>query len=209
MSMDPQTPSQLAPILKQVQPYLAHYGYFALFFGVLMEDFGLPVPGEALLIASAVWAALGHFNIVLVAVIGFMAAVLGDNIGFAIGHSGGRRLALRYGRYVFLPQNRLIKLESLFIRHGGKVIVVARFVEGLRQFNGFVAGTLRYPWHRFLIFNIIGAIFWVGSWSALAYYAGQHLPQFYHWFHNWQSMLLIVLPLIAGGALLYWLLHRT
>jgi membrane protein DedA with SNARE-associated domain len=85
------------------------------------------------LIAAAIYAGAGKLNIVVVGVIGFLAAVLGDNLGFAIGHFGGRRLVLRLGRYVLLTPARLDTAERFFTRHGGKIVTIARFVEGLRQ----------------------------------------------------------------------------
>lgn len=201
MTNSSQVFAQLGPLLEQAQPYLRSYGYLALFFGILLEDFGLPIPGEALLIASAAWAALGHFHILLVVATGVAAAVIGDNIGYAIGHFGGCKVALRYGHYVFLTEKRLHAMEARFNRHGGKIIVVARFLEGLRQFNGLVSGTLRYPWRRFLVFNMIGAVLWVCAWGSLVYYAGQYLPMLYRQFRRWEFILLIALPLLAAALL--------
>ena len=111
------------------------------------------MPGETILIAAAIFAGAGRLNIVAVGVVGFVAAVIGDNIGFAIGHFGGRALALRWGKYVFLTEERLDRAEAFFDRHGGKIIVVARFIEGLRQANGIIAGISGMHWRRFLIFN--------------------------------------------------------
>jgi membrane protein DedA with SNARE-associated domain len=101
-----------------------------------------------------------------------VGAVLGDNIGFAIGHFGGRRLVERYGRYVFLTPERLEKTTRFFDRHGGKIIIVARFIEGLRQANGIIAGTTGMHWSRFLIFNAIGAALWVAVWTSIGYLSG-------------------------------------
>lgn len=165
----------LAPYIHAVSPYLDRYGYLAVFFGVLFEDFGVPVPGETLLIAGAVLAGLGEFRIWWIAILGFLGAVAGDNIGYAIGYFGGRRLVLAYGRYVFLTGERLRRLESFLVRHGGKAVVIARFVEGFRQFNGIVAGVGRMKWSRFILFNCIGAALWVSSWVGGAYFLGSRL----------------------------------
>lgn len=121
-------------------PTLDHYGYLAVGGFVLVEDFGVPLPGETILIAAAVYAGAGQRNVIVVALIAFAAAVVGDNIGYALGRWGGRRLVLRFGRYVFLTEKRLDAAEGWFDRHGGKVVVVARFIEGLRQANGWIAG---------------------------------------------------------------------
>lgn len=166
--------------LHALEPTLDHYGYLAITGLVLIEDFGVPVPGETVLILGAVYAATGRLNVVLVALLAFCGALIGDNIGFAIGHFGGRRLAERYGRYVFLTPERLDKATGFFERHGGKVIVIARFVEGLRQANGIIAGTTGMHWRRFLLFNAIGAALWVGVWVTLGYVSGSHINSIYN-----------------------------
>src|ERR1700756_3657692 len=92
----------LPGVLHTLQPTLNHYGYLAVAGLVLLEDFGVPVPGETVLILGAVYAGTGRLSIVLVVLLGFLGAVTGDNIGFAIGHFGGRPLVERWGRYIFL-----------------------------------------------------------------------------------------------------------
>ena len=133
-------PEHLPGVLHTLEPTLNHYGYLAVLGLVLIEDFGVPVPGETVLTLAAVYAGAGRLNIWLVALLGFCGALLGDNIGFAIGHFGGRPLAERYGRYIFLTRERLDTATRFFDRHGGKIIIVARFIEGLRQANGIIAG---------------------------------------------------------------------
>ena len=165
----------LPGFLNVVGTYLGHYGYWAILLLVMVEDFGIPVPGETILIAAAIYAGAGRLNVVAVGLVGFVAAVIGDNIGFAIGHFGGRALALRWGKYIFLTEERLDKAEVFFARHGGKIIVVARFIEGLRQANGIIAGIAGMRWLRFLAFNALGAALWVGTWVSLGYLAGNHI----------------------------------
>jgi len=106
------TPPPLPGFLNSLAGPLDHYGLWAVLLFVLIEDFGIPVPGETILIAASVYAGVGRLNVVLVAVVAFVAAVTGDNIGFAIGHFGGRALALRWGRYVFLTEARLDRAEA-------------------------------------------------------------------------------------------------
>jgi membrane protein DedA with SNARE-associated domain len=170
----------LPGVLHSLEPTLNHYGYLAVVGLVLLEDFGVPVPGETILILGAVYAGTGRLNIVLVALLGFCGAVVGDNIGFAIGHFGGRRLVERYGRYIFLTPERLDKTTAFFERHGGKIIVIARFIEGLRQANGIIAGTTGMHWARFLLFNAIGAALWVAVWTSVGYFSGSHIDAIYN-----------------------------
>ena len=125
----PFTGTGAAPLpgfLHAVAPYLDRYGYGAVALLVTLEDFGVPVPGETVVIAAALYAGAGRLNILAVGLVAVAAAVFGDNIGFAIGHFGGRTLALRLGRYVFLTSERLDKAEAFFDRHGGRIIVAVR-----------------------------------------------------------------------------------
>ena len=172
-------PVQLPGFLHTLAPLLDRWGYLAVGLLLFLEDFGIPSPGETVLIAASVYAGAGRLNIVAVGVIGFAAAVLGDNVGYAIGRFGGRTLVLRFGRYVLLTDERLTRAESFFTRHGGKIVIVARFIEGLRQANGIIAGITRMPWPRFLAFNALGAALWVGTWSAVGYLAGNHIQAIY------------------------------
>lgn len=157
----------IAPLIKSVMPFIQNYGYWAIFFAIYLEDFGVPLPGETVLVICSLFAALGELNLILVGILGFSGAVLGDNTGFAIGHFGGRKLILKWGKYVFLTEKRLKKLEKYFTRRGGAVVAVSRFIQGLRQFNGIIAGISEMSWKKFLLYNIIGAALWVGLWTGL------------------------------------------
>lgn len=174
------SPPVLPGFLGTLAPILQNYGYLAVGGLVLIEDFGIPVPGETILIAAAVYAGAGQLNVIAVGLIGFAAAVIGDNIGYAIGHFGGRPLALRFGRYVFLTPKRLASAERFFNKYGAGIVVVARFIEGLRQANGIMAGIIKMSWRRFLVYNAIGAALWAGLWVSLGYLAGNHLTAIYH-----------------------------
>lgn len=173
-------PQHLPGVLSTLEGPLNHYGYLAVAGFVFLEDFGVPVPGETILILGAVYAGTGRLSIYLVGLLGFLAAVLGDNVGFAIGHFGGRPLVERYGRYVLLTPERVRKATGFFERHGGKVVIVARFVEGLRQANGIIAGISRMHWLSFVIFNAIGAALWVAVWTCVGYFSGSHINAIYN-----------------------------
>jgi len=187
----------LPGIFAALAPILNSYGYLAVGGLLFLEDFGVPAPGEAILIAAAVYAGAGQLNIALVVLIGLLAAVLGDNVGFAIGHFGGRALVLRFGRYVLLTQDRLAKAEGFFTRHGGKVVTIARFIEGLRQANGIIAGLTGMRWRRFLAFNVLGAAIWVGLWSTVGYLAGNHFEAIYNTAQRYELYLLAALAIVA------------
>jgi membrane protein DedA with SNARE-associated domain len=199
------TPPHLPGVLHALEPTLNHYGYLAVVALVFVEDFGVPVPGETTLILAAVYAGAGRLNVVLVALLGFVAAVLGDNIGFAVGHFGGRRLVERYGRYVLLTPERLDKATGFFERHGGKVVVLARFVEGLRQANGIIAGITGMHWARFLAFNAIGAALWVAVWTGIGYLSGSHIDSIYNTAAQYSTYLAIGI----GAFIVAYIAHRV
>lgn len=166
--------------IQVVAPVVNQYGYLAVAGLLFLEDFGILVPGETVLIAAAFYAGLGQLNILLIILIGFIAAVAGDNVGFAIGEYGGRPLVERFGRYVLLTKERLDKAEHYFNHHGGKIVAVARFIDGLRQLNGIIAGISEMRWLKFITFNAIGAAVWVTFWSLVGYYGGEHIASFLH-----------------------------
>jgi membrane protein DedA with SNARE-associated domain len=191
-------PQHLPGVLHSLEPTLNRYGYLAVVGLVLVEDFGVPVPGETVLILAAVYAGTGRLNILLVGLLGFLGAVLGDNVGFAIGHFGGRPLVERYGRYIFLTPERVGRATRFFTRHGGWIIIVARFIEGLRQANGIIAGISGIHWAKFLIFNAIGAALWVGVWITIGYFSGSHINAIYDTASRYSTYVAVVL-----GALLF------
>lgn len=148
---------------------IGRYGYAALAAGVLLENAGVPVPGETMLFAAAALAARGRLSIVLVALVAAAAAIVGDNIGFAIGRAGGRPLLERFGRWVFVTPERLDAVDRFFDRRGPAAVVAARFVPALRVVGALGAGASRMPWRSFLLFNAIGAAAWATVVSALGY----------------------------------------
>jgi membrane protein DedA with SNARE-associated domain len=169
------THKQLPGVFNSLEPTLRHYGYLAVGGILFLEDFGVPLPGETMLIAASLYAGTGSLNIWLVGLVAVVGAVIGDNVGFAIGHYGGRKLIDRFGKYVLMTPERLDKVEAFFRKHGSRVVVIARFVEGLRQANGLIAGTVGMRWPKFLAANIVGAVGWVAVWASLGYFAGNHV----------------------------------
>jgi membrane protein DedA with SNARE-associated domain len=202
--MAPPLPGPLA----HLAPLLSHYGYWAVGAVIFVEDFGIPAPGETILIAAGVYAGAGQLNIVTVALIAFVAAVAGDNVGYLIGRYGGRAVVHRWGRYVFVTPERFHRAEQFFVRHGGVIVVVARFVEGLRQVNGIVAGTSGMAWHRFLAFNALGAALWVGLWATVSYLAGNHITEIYDAVARYQLYALIALGVLVAALIARHLLRR-
>jgi len=190
--------------------YIGHYGYLAVMLGILLEDFGLPAPGETLLITGAIGASTGALNLYLLLPLAWAGAVVGDNIGYAIGHFGGHRLMVRHGGRIGITEDRLKQVEAFFEHYGGWVIVFARFVVILRQFNGIVAGTLGMHWLRFLALNAIGAALWVGFWGMLSYWLGKGVLIYVHELHRVTPLVgaLVVILLALGAGYLWWRFTR-
>jgi membrane protein DedA with SNARE-associated domain len=162
----------LSSLLVEARPYVEEYGYWAVAAAIFLEDFGLPMPGETVLLASAALASQGYMSLGAVLLVGWLAAVAGDNTGYLIGRFGGRRLVVRYGPYVLITRPRLRRVEEFVERYGVGVVTAARFLFLLRQLNGIVAGISLMPWWRFFICNVIGSALWVGFWGALFFLLG-------------------------------------
>jgi membrane protein DedA with SNARE-associated domain len=157
-----------------VTHFLTHHGLPILFAVVLIESFGVPLPGETALIAFGVLAAQGHYSIALVIAIAAAGAIIGDNLGYwLIGRVGGRALFRRW-RWLNQYSDRVLpRAEALMQRHGGKTVFFGRFVSILRYTVAWVAGLSRMQWSRFLFWNAAGGIAWAAAVGLTAYYAGQ------------------------------------
>jgi membrane protein DedA with SNARE-associated domain len=179
----------------------ARYGYFVVFFGVLLENAGVPVPGETILLAGAALARFGHLSIFWVISIAIAGAVLGDNAGFFIGRRGGRRLLERHGRMLGLTRARLDQFDAFFARHGAKTVFIARFVTGLRVVGAVLAGASTLPWGRFLAFNATGALAWAATFGAVGYALGYSWETIERWIGDFGLVLLVVFAVVVVLAL--------
>ncbi|MBV8561613.1 MAG: DedA family protein [Actinobacteria bacterium] len=159
-----------------IDHWLSSYGYWVVFLLVMAESLGIPLPGETALISAALYAGTTHklqiWWVILVATAG---AIIGDNIGFAIGRVGGARLLLRYGSKVGLSEARLRVAIWFFRRYGGRVVFFGRFVSILRTYAAFLAGANGMEWKRFLFFNAAGGVVWATVYGVAYYEAGSSL----------------------------------
>ena len=191
--------ASLPGILESVAPILDRWGYLAIGGVIGVESFGVPAPGQTIMVAASIYAGYGRLNIYIVAIVSFVTAVLGDNIGYWIGLRGGRKVVHRWGRYIFVTPERLERAEQFFARRGNSIIVVARFIDGLRQLNGVIAGITRMPWKQFLLFNAIGAALWVGWWCSVAYWFGSNLVEIMGYAHKYSWLAVGLVIVIVGG----------
>jgi membrane-associated protein len=148
-------------------------GYPALFALIAVETMGIPVPGETALLTAGILASSGHLSIEAVIVVAAVAAIAGDNIGFAIGRRVGRRVLLAPGPLEG-HRRRVIEVgEPFFARHGPKAVFLGRWVAGLRITSAWLAGINRMRWPTFLFWNALGGICWAISIALAAYFLGR------------------------------------
>lgn len=161
-------------------PLLIHtYGYWVVAGIVMLESIGVPLPGEATLIAAAVYAGETHnLNIWLVIAAAATGGIIGDNVGFWIGETVGYRLFLRYGARIGITERKIKLGQYLFRLHGSKVVFFGRFVAVLRVLAAILAGVNRMPWTRFFVANMAGAICWAYAFGYGAYALGGAVHRF-------------------------------
>jgi len=194
----PPSAAELPGFLHGVAPILDKWGYLSVAAFIGVESFGVPAPGQTIMVAAAIYAGAGRLNIFGVAAIAFVAAVLGDNVGYWIGVRGGRKAVHRFGKYIFITPERFERAEKFFARRGNRIVLVARFIDGLRQLNGVIAGITAMPWRTFLIYNAIGAAIWVGWWTTVAYLLGTHLVEIIEHAHRYKWWATVVVVAAIG-----------
>ena len=157
-----------------LEPYVREHAYWVVFLVIMVESAGVPVPGEAVLIAAAIYAGLtGNIEIGWVICLAAAGAIVGDNIGFWVGRRFGLPLLIRHGHYVHLPPPRLKLGQYLFRLHGGKIVFLGRFVALLRVFAAVLAGANRFPWLPFLFWNAAGGIVWATIFGTGGFLLGE------------------------------------
>jgi membrane protein DedA with SNARE-associated domain len=154
--------------------FFTHHGLPLLSAVVMLESFGIPLPGETALIAFGVLAAEGHYSIVWVIVLAAAGAIIGDNLGYwLLGRLGGRALFARWEWLRTYSDRVLPTAERVMRKHGGKTVFIGRFVAVLRFTAAWVAGLGRMPWWRFLFWNAAGGICWATAVGLVSYYSGK------------------------------------
>jgi membrane protein DedA with SNARE-associated domain len=173
----------LPDLFEVLRDHFTTHGYWTLAIALLLENAGVPLPGETILLFASFLASQHHeLNLGLIILVATAACTLGDNLGYWIGHNGGRPLLLRYQKFFRISDETITRGEELFERFGPATVFVARFVFGMRIIAGPLAGVLRMHWRRFVLYNFLGAALWVTVISCVGYFFGQH----------WQSLLQLV-----------------
>jgi membrane protein DedA with SNARE-associated domain len=203
--------SPLPGFLNSLTGPLDHYGYWAIALLLLLENIGVPVvPGEFAMIGGAIFAGTGRagLSVVVVGVVALVASVAGAEIGYLIGRFGGRELILRYGRYVMIKPHHLDRAEAIADRYGGFVVVFARYIVGLREANGIIAGIAEMRWLTFTIFNVIGACAWVATWVTIGDVAGDHIDTIYADINRYSLYVFGALVVLLAGYIAWRVVRR-
>jgi membrane protein DedA with SNARE-associated domain len=189
-----------------VTKLLVDYGLVLLFLLVAIESAGVPLPGETALIAAAVLARPEHGNYSLywVIVVAAAGAIVGDNTGYWIGRTGGRRLIERWGFVRRHAEKVLPPSERFFERHGGKTIFFARFIAVLRVTAAWIAGISRMHWWQFFAWNAAGGIVWATGVALLAYWAGKAVAEAVNRYGLYAVVGLIVVGIVVLVAVHVW-----
>ncbi|HEY3277477.1 MAG TPA: DedA family protein [Syntrophorhabdaceae bacterium] len=196
-------------VIAHMAPYIYRYGWWAVAAAILPEGFGIPLPGESTLIAACLVAAKDRISLFPIIAAAFTAAALGNTIGYGLGFYGGRPLVLRYGRFLLITDAGLGRTEKFFLRYGGVIILVSRFLDVFRQLNGVVAGLTSMPFLKFQIYNILGAALWVGCCAGLAFGFSYGIEDMHLTFTKIRYVLLAVLFIASIAALIYRLRARS
>jgi undecaprenyl-diphosphatase len=185
----------------------ARYGYVVVFGGVFLENTGLPIPGETVLLAGAALAHFGQLSLPWVIVTAIAGATLGDNLGFFIGRRGGRRIADRHGWRVGLSRERLEEFDRFFHRHGPKTVFAARFITGLRVVGAVLAGGSGMRWPVFLFYNACGAV----AWCTTIAFAGYSLAYSWRTLERWvgRTGLIALAVVVVAGLIAFVRARRT
>jgi membrane protein DedA with SNARE-associated domain len=167
-------------------PSIAHlihaYGLLVVAGTIGLEGVGFPVPGETSLIVASVIAGTKHeLSIVAVILTAAVASIVGRSIGYLIGRYFGYWLLLRYGSYIWINEARIKLGQYLFLRHGGKIVIIAQFIPVLRTLAGIMAGANRMPRPQFLLANIVGAFIWATFFGVAAYTLGRQVERLAGW----------------------------
>jgi len=160
--------------------FFAHYGYWVIFFGVMLENGGVPLPGETILLFAGFLAYHGEINLVRAMATAAAGATIGDSLGFCLGRYGGTAFVEKYRPRIFFLRRQFDRARKIFLEHGQWAVFVARFVTGLRIFSGILAGMFGMAYPRFLFFNFTGAVLWSLTIGSVGFMFGGSLPTLVH-----------------------------
>ena len=162
--------------VETIQALAQQYGYWAVFLGIMLENLGLPIPGETVTLVGGFLAGNEQLNYWGVLGDAAAGAILGGNLGYWIGRTGGWPLLLSLGKFFRMPESQLQDLRNQFSQNAGKAVFIGRFIALLRVFASPLAGIAQMPYWKFALYNTTGALAWATVMVTLAFFAGQLLP---------------------------------
>ena len=162
--------------LDLVQAIAREYGYWAVFCGILLENMGIPIPGETITLVGGFLAGNHELNVWYVMGAATVGAIIGDSGGYLLGYYGGWPLLVKVSSWIKVPESTLEELRDRFSQNAGKAVLFGRFVALLRVFAGPLAGISRMPYPKFLLCNALGAATWASATVSLTYFFGQIVP---------------------------------
>ena len=191
-------------LFQTLADFFARYGYWVVFFGVMLENGGLPIPGETVLLFAGFLAYQGEIQLVRAIGIAIAGATLGDSLGYTLGRHGGNAFFDRYvKRFRFLAR-RFENSRALFLRHGHWAVFTGRFITGLRVFAGPLAGLFKMPYPRFLVFNFTGAVVWATAIACVGFLFGNSWDNLVHVVKDIHRVTLgLVAVLVLVGLIVY------
>jgi len=161
--------------LRSLLELVGYAGIFAIVFAESGLLIGFFLPGDSLLFTAGFLASQGVFHVGVLVLVTFVGAVIGDSVGYAFGHRVGRRIFTRDDSLLFHRQN-LLRAERFYERHGGKTLILARFLPVIRTFAPILAGVGSMAYPRFLIYNVVGGALWAIGLTILGYFLGSAIP---------------------------------
>ncbi len=162
--------------LENIQEVAHQYGYWAVFLGILLENLGIPLPGETVTIVGGFLAGSNELNYWLVLGNAIAGAVIGGICGYWIGRIGGWSFLQRVGSIFRISEQRLLKIKDTFSEKAGKAVFFGRFLALMRVFASPLAGIVEMPFGKFFLYNLAGAITWASAMVTLAFFAGKIVP---------------------------------
>lgn len=184
--------------LEKIQEFAQSYGYWAVFVGILLENLGIPLPGETLTLVGGFLAGSDELNYWLVLVDAVTGAVIGGICGYWIGRLGGWSLLVQAGKIFRISEDRLVSIKDQFSENAGKTVFFGRFFALLRIFASPLAGIAEMPFGKFLVYNLAGASAWATVMVTLAFFAGKivSLEQLVAWVSQFAILALLILVLV-------------
>lgn len=206
----PQASTTAGTVFQTLTSFFARHGYWVVFFGVMLEDAGLPIPGETVLLFAGFLAHHGELELSKVILTAILGATLGDTGGYCLGRFGGNALVEKGRNHLPFFAHRFDQAQKLFLRHGRWAVFIGRFITGLRVFAGLLAGLFRMRYTEFLFYNFAGAVGWATAVGCVGFVFGENWQRIVHLVKAYNLITLAVILVAALVVIaIYWKKRRS